>query len=152
MSAAFGRLPRSVKALAREQFEEWWAHWPKKVAKQAAWKVWQKHTADGALPAVSRLIDLTVRQVDLRHLPADLQYVPNPDRWLRHCRWEDEVEDKRPKGPFSMDVAQHDVGHGRASNDPWGCECDKCKFFAKSLEDEYGDDARRKLRAIRGGA
>jgi hypothetical protein len=73
-------------------FETFWTHYPKKVAKQDAIKAW------------SRLTMFDVDAIDAAyadHLRAwagkDPQYLPHPATWLRGRRWEDEVPRRRVK-------------------------------------------------------
>lgn len=144
MTAAFQRLPRAQRELLLEQFGEWWEVWPRKVGKEDALKAWKALAGQGILPHAPKLIEITARQVESRHLKPDdrYRYAPYPATWLRGKRWEDKIEDRRPGSPFAVKPADFDAGHGRSSPDPWSCDCEKCAFYAKTLEEDLGSDAR----------
>jgi hypothetical protein len=69
-------------------FEQWWAMYPKKVAKQAAVKAWNRLTDKQRESAYEDCIS--------RVWAADSQYDPNPATYLNGRRWEDEPKPREP--------------------------------------------------------
>lgn len=72
-------------------FLEFWASYPKKVGKGAAWKAFKK-----ARPGRD-LLDLMLKAVQKQKGTPSWtkeggQYIPNPATWLNQRRWEDEME------------------------------------------------------------
>jgi hypothetical protein len=71
-------------------FEEFWAAYPRKVAKAAARTAWAKLAPDDALRAA-------IREAIRRSAAGDQwnrdggRYIPHPATWLHGRRWEDEV-------------------------------------------------------------
>ncbi len=82
-------------------FERFWSAWPKRVKRQAAadafrWAV-QHHNGDGQL--LARMLDTIAWQ---RTFYGGPQYLPDPNKWLLECRWEDE-------NPVAVAAAQEDA-------------------------------------------
>lgn len=73
--------------LKGEAFERFWAVYPKKVGKQAAFKAFQR------IKGVS--VETMVKAVEYQRSTAQWQkdngrFIPNPATWLNQGRWEDE--------------------------------------------------------------
>lgn len=69
-------------------FGEFWTMYPRRVAKRAAEKSWQRMTEDEQREALKAL------PAHVRHWRGkDTQYVPHPATWLNQARWEDELTD-----------------------------------------------------------
>lgn len=72
-----------------EDFEKFWAAFPRKEAKKDAMKAWlqmdsgQRFAAVASLPVHVRFWNLSGRE---------RQYLPLPATWLRGERWNDELE------------------------------------------------------------
>ncbi len=70
-------------------FEDWWAIYPRRVAKKDAEKAWrvmteaQKFSALESLPTHVRYWQLAGKEKE---------FLPYPATWLRGERWEDELE------------------------------------------------------------
>jgi hypothetical protein len=63
-----------------------WAAYPKKVGKIESFKIWQ-----AMRPPIDRVLaTLAWQRVSLKWLEDGGQYVPDPERWLKKGRWEDE--------------------------------------------------------------
>lgn len=77
--------PRAVPDYSAP-FEAWWALYPRKIAKLAAWKSWSAWNCD-ALPEVLPALKLQLPAFCQR----DPEHVPHPSTWLNQRRWEDEV-------------------------------------------------------------
>lgn len=72
------------------EFEAWWAVWPNKVGKDAAWKIWKKRKDK---PPLEELIGAVKRYVASK--PADREWC-NPATWLSQGRWLDEPAKNGP--------------------------------------------------------
>lgn len=71
----------------RERFAAFWAAYPRKVGKDAAWRAWQKRRpnqelAEGILRALEAQAGYLARE--------NGKYIPNPATWLNQGRWQDE--------------------------------------------------------------
>jgi len=73
----------------RARFDEFWAVYPKKVGKDAAWRAWQKRR-----PTAEQLALITAAlawQVTQDAWTKDAgQFVPHPATWLNRGQWDDE--------------------------------------------------------------
>lgn len=66
-------------------FDEFWAHYPKKVGKKAARKEWDKaHVTPELFEQIQKTLDWEIEQWD------DPQFIPHPRTWLSQGRWDDE--------------------------------------------------------------
>jgi len=73
----------------RAGFDRFWARYPKKVGKDAAWRIWQRQKPGDDL--TNQMIAAVDRQVQQpQWLKDDGQYIPNPATWLNQGRWNDE--------------------------------------------------------------
>lgn len=74
-------------------FADFWSLYPRRVAKRAAAKAWEREmragtSADDILTGLRRqLAYLNSREV---------QFIPHPTTWLNQGRWDDEVPMVRP--------------------------------------------------------
>ena len=72
-----------------KSFDQWWEHWPKKVRKKQARDAFPAALKLLPLPA---LIEATDRWVTAFNATGnDRKFIPDPDRWLKHQRWEDDL-------------------------------------------------------------
>lgn len=78
-----------------DDFDQFWAIYPKKVAKADARKAWQQ--TKSVRPALSDLI-IAVQQAckTEQWMRGGGQFIPYPATWLRGERWEDVHEVKLP--------------------------------------------------------
>jgi hypothetical protein len=67
-------------------FDEFWKHYPKKIAKANALKAWSNLKPDADL--TKTIIDAIKAQ---RLSNQEIQFVPYPASWLNARRWEDEI-------------------------------------------------------------
>jgi hypothetical protein len=74
-------------------FVEFWALWPRKVARRSALVAWQKMQCE---PLAGAICAAVVRQ---RAQWRDPRYIPYPATWLRGARWEDEPPVAAPAPP-----------------------------------------------------
>lgn len=127
------RLTASGKRLAatgsgnllRERFDRFWAAYPKKVGKDAAWRSWQKlRPTEETLQAM--LSALAWQSTQPAWLKEHGQYVPNPSTYLNQGRWQDEpsragsalVSEKTAQNVAGDDeairlISSGEFGHGR---------------------------------------
>ena len=94
-------------------FDKFWADYPRKRAKPAAQRAWEKIKPSERLDVMEGL----ARAVQSRQWKAGI--IPHPATWLNGRRWED-----APEGPAPVDphVAKR-IGPDYASI-PTGCELD----------------------------
>lgn len=79
--------PHSPSAL--EGFDEFWSTYPKKVAKKAAQKVWQRAVKDSSPEEIINGAQRYAEQV--KREKTERTYIKSPDGWLNAGRWEDEI-------------------------------------------------------------
>ena len=78
-----------VKDPYSAEFELWWAKYPKKKGKDAAWNAWKKKKRDKRLPSVDELIEKTEQAKTSEEWRNG--FIPDPSRWLNEARWLDEA-------------------------------------------------------------
>ncbi len=75
----------------RERFDAFWKVYPRKVGKDAAWKVWQRRRPSQELAEQICAALAWQRQQD-NWLRDSGRFVPNPATWLNQGRWDDEPQ------------------------------------------------------------
>lgn len=81
--------PGTSKTSYPSEFERFWEVYPKKRAKGAALKAWQKATK---IVSNDRLIDSVLEHVRFWEVSETAaQFVPYPERWLNRRSWDDEL-------------------------------------------------------------
>lgn len=79
----------SSPATPPEEFNTFWDTYPKKVAKQAALKAWNKATK---ISNPQEIIDGSKRYAELiTQEKTEKQFIKSPDGWLNAGRWDDEL-------------------------------------------------------------
>lgn len=98
------RSPRGDRAGTgySDSFLRFWAAWPKKVAKEGAWKVWQAKRCDAHLEAI--VSALTWQTTSAKWTEASGQYIPHPDKYLRGRLWDDDPAAYARKSTPARDV------------------------------------------------
>lgn len=71
-------------------FEQFWAAYPRRVGRDAAWKAWQKRRPDKDLLVVM-LAKLEEQKRSEQWRKDDGRFIPHPATWLNQGRWQDEV-------------------------------------------------------------
>lgn len=74
-----------------ERFNEFWAVYPKKVGKKAAFKSWKKENPDATLHA-QIMEKVTAAKETWQWQDEGGRFIPNPATWLNQGRWDDEYE------------------------------------------------------------
>lgn len=101
-----------------QRFSEFWTAYPKKVGKDAAWRVWQRRRpsqelADAILAAIETQRDYLMRE--------EGRFIPNPATWLNQGRWQDEP----PPVPQPKERAfsASEIADARAARAKWFGRC-----------------------------
>jgi hypothetical protein len=122
---SLAQLPLSV----RVHFDEFWAVWPKRVAKRAAQKAYERavkrESPDVILKGAQRVAAAWVSMPEEQR-----KFVPYPERWLNADRWADVPDEEgrpaKPKVIVDPDCP-HCFGDGwvtvEGTNDMRECEC-----------------------------
>lgn len=78
---------RRVSKKGNMNFDLFWSLYPRKVAKKAALKVWNRLSEVEKKKAIDVLPDHVKAWAD-----KELQYIPHPTTWLSQGRYDDELE------------------------------------------------------------
>lgn len=88
---------KTSKVTQSDQFDQFWAIYPKKVGKKAALNIWTRLKPDKDL--LEQILRAVEKQKKLDQWTKDGgQFIPNPATWLNQCRWEDELPTGSGKG------------------------------------------------------
>lgn len=88
-------LNRHEPSLTRADFETVWKQYPRKVAKGAAWRAWQKVMESSEPPA----LDVLIRSVDAYAKSiTEMRYCAHMATWLTQQRWLDDVTSDASQG------------------------------------------------------
>jgi hypothetical protein len=83
-----------------DEFESFYTAYPKHVGKKAAFAEWNKAKRAGVLPAMESVLSAIENQKRAKQQAIDTgQFAPewpDPERWIKRARWEDEVEENDP--------------------------------------------------------
>lgn len=92
-----GPKPQPTKSLMEKRFDEFWAAYPKKVGKKAAWAAWKRIKPDAELH--DRIMTAIGRaRVTEQWTKENGRFIPNPTTWLNQGRWDDEYEEGEISG------------------------------------------------------
>lgn len=84
------RLEAKGKEDARIRFDRWWAEYPRKTAKDAAWREWLQRSPSDEL--TDQMIGKVREQrASAQWLKDGGQFIPHPRTWLHQGRWQDEA-------------------------------------------------------------
>lgn len=80
-----------------ESFETWWAAYPNKIGKLAAFRAWKK-IGESKTATVQELIKAINDQIRANHFRGSngADYIPNPATWLNQGRWMDDIKKAPP--------------------------------------------------------
>jgi hypothetical protein len=103
-------------SIQEKRFDEFWAAYPKKVGKKAAWNVWKKVKPD------AELFDKIMTAIERAKATWQWQrengrYIPNPKTWLNEGRWDDEYEEANTNGEYRSIAGTN--GQEPAATKPW---------------------------------
>ncbi len=86
----------------QDDFETWWARYPRKVDKKKALALWARLARSGGLPDLQVLLGALAWQTRTQQWQ-DQRYIPHPTTYLNGSRWQDEpprIQPQfRPGGP-----------------------------------------------------
>ena len=136
-----------------ELFNQFWAAYPRKTAKQDAVKAFAK------LNATPELLEIMLKAIEkqmVSHQWSDPQYIPHPATWLNGHRWEDEVVKGAGKNIAQTNYTQREYEEPKQGQLPaWLVEEieaedreKKAYFVAHGLEDTA--ENRKRLTRIKG--
>jgi len=83
---SFLHVPAQPLPATNQDFERWWAAYPRKVGKEAAKRSWLKALKSAKRPEV--LLEALAKAI----WSDDAKFIPHPATWLNQGRWMDEVE------------------------------------------------------------
>ena len=106
------------KTLVERRFDEFWAAYPKKVGKKAAWTAWKKVKPDAEL-FDKIMTAIGKARVTEQWTRENGRFIPNPTTWLNQGRWDDEYEE----GPINgVNSKYFDGYHQQPAASPPGGE------------------------------
>ena len=92
---------KSAKTVFTDGFDDFWAEYPRPVAKQKAREAWAKVKPDEGVRE-SILADVRRRKAG-EWKDIEERYIPHPSTYLNQRRWEDEPErDREPEKPYGL--------------------------------------------------
>lgn len=74
-------------------FDEFWAKYPRRVAKKAALSEWNKLSTEEK----NKCVEVIERHCALWK-DTDVQFIPHPRTWLHQGRWDDELQEVKVNG------------------------------------------------------
>lgn len=98
---------RSTSAARRARFERFWAAYPRKVAKDAALRVWERLDPNEELTAV--MIAEVARQTVSEQWREE-RFIPHARTWLNQGRWKDEPPQPAPHSDADRSRRSREVG------------------------------------------
>lgn len=78
-------------------FERWYATYPRKVGKGAAFKAFERARKAKTLPDIDELVQITERYAIFAKT-LDPQFIPHPSTWLNEARYDDEQPQQQAVG------------------------------------------------------
>ena len=82
-----------------EQFQQFWALYPRKTGKLAAWAEWQRMDKKfGISNGNFEMVIESLKKQNEIFSDKDKQFIPHPRTWLHQGRWMDEVEESVKQG------------------------------------------------------
>lgn len=102
-----GRYAADRKRIAERQddFEAWWARYPRKVDKKKALALWARLAKSGGLPDLQVLLGALAWQTRTQQWQ-DQRYIPHPTTYLNGSRWQDEPPRQQCPFPGARPQAQ----------------------------------------------
>jgi hypothetical protein len=97
-TGVIGDVSPSPRRKEAPKFTEFYEQaYPRRVAREAAWKAWQKIKPSDDL--ADQIIGAARLQSATTYKHTDPQYIPHPSKWLNAEQWEDEIQGKGRKAP-----------------------------------------------------
>ncbi len=109
--AARKRKRSAVDCDFSDDFETFWKAYPKKRGKPEAWDAWK--ALNGTRPPLDVLLDSVRRHAASEEWIKERgQYIPWPQKFLKGCRWMDEIEDR--SGQRVSDLTLRNIENAKA--------------------------------------
>lgn len=121
--------PKTETASAR--FARWWALYPKKVGKAAAWRAWQRIKPDeGRLDGMLATLKVQIASKAWRQEGG--RFIPAPAKWLRDGHADDELQPDAEAEPTRAELADAK----RLRDAVMGCRHEpRCETYAACLHE-----------------
>jgi hypothetical protein len=87
-------LARVVRSSKSELFERWWRFYPKKVGKKAALAEWMRIEGVDENFTAKAIATLEWQCRQPEWVKENGQYIPDPERYIKRGRWQDEPRDQ----------------------------------------------------------
>ena len=113
--------------LTEQRFEEFWAAYPRKIARKAVLKTWKRLNPDAGLHA-RILAAIGLAKATEQWQRENGRYIPNPQTWISQGRWDDVYPSQIPQirresNALSRLMAQIEADESAQDNEIWGgCE------------------------------
>ena len=110
--------------LTEQRFEEFWAVYPRKVARKAVLKIWKRLNPDAELHGqILKAIEQAKATEQWQR--ENGRYIPNPQTWINQGRWDDvyptQIPQKKQEGTaLSRLMAQIEANESTQDNEIWG--------------------------------
>jgi len=126
----------------RASFDVFWAKYPRKVGKDAAWAEWKRIRPDDALLEI--MLSAVLLQSQTRQwLDNGGEFIPHPRTWLKQGRWQDETRQESGIGIQSARVAK-----ARGTWTAWECPHEpECASRSKCADADILGKARKAVSA-----
>lgn len=85
-----GRTPLTPLPALKERFSRFWSVYPRRVAKEAAWQMWQRLKPSEEL-TTTMIAAIRVQLRSPQWQKDGGEYIPHPRTWLHQGRWEDQA-------------------------------------------------------------
>lgn len=125
--------PTGGTSALRQRFDAFWAEYPQKKAKGAAWKTWRRLKPDAAL--LARMLEAVREQGRSRQWREG--FIPHPATWLNQERWSDEVAE----GVQSDARGRRAIECARCGSCHWSDEA--CPMVPALIDEEPSVDTAR---------
>lgn len=103
---------RKSRSASSAEFEQFWNCYPKKVGRGAAEKAWLKAIAVTTAEEITRV-------VQAYPWGEDKQFIPHPATWLNQRRWQDQIDDGKPKPKTKEEQEAFLQDHYRKMEELW---------------------------------
>ena len=104
--------PARARVVYGQEFLSFWAAYPKKIGKDAAWKSWKK-----TKPPIEEVLSAISAQIETPAWKKEGgQFIPNPATWLNQGRWKDEIPAEEKITPQEANAKQLRAAFGKDYN------------------------------------
>lgn len=103
---------KKSRSASSAEFDQFWNCYPKKVGRGAAEKAWLKAIAVTTAEEITRV-------VQAYPWGEDKQFIPHPATWLNQRRWQDQIDDGKPKPKTKEEQEAFLQDHYRKMEELW---------------------------------